>query len=147
MDLVHQLIAFIIHIIYLLSGMCSMKAGIKPVDHPGFSYSVRKFDPCVFTYLITAHQVSPSQLRRMHSTLNSPSVILDSCEVKHILANKNSSFLSSVKDISFFKSSLMLGSPKSFINGLANLGMVDNKMAKLGTVVTKKRKRPNNGCF
>ncbi|XP_077298168.1 uncharacterized protein LOC143919635 isoform X2 [Arctopsyche grandis] len=130
-----------------ITGMCSMKAGIKPVDHPGFSYSVRKFDPCVFTYLITAHQVSPPQLRRMHSTLNSPSVILDSCEVKHILANKNSSFLSNVKDILLIKSSLTLGSPKSFINGLANLGMVDNKMAKLGTVVTKKRKRPNNGCF
>lgn len=124
--------------------MCSLKAGIKPMDHPSFSYSVRKFDPCVYAYLITAHQVSPVQLRKMHTMLTSPSV-LESCEVKHILSRKNSSFMANLKDVlTKVNQPLALGSPKSFINGLANLGMVDAKGIKSAM---KKRKRPNNGCF
>lgn len=128
--------------------MCSQKAGIKPIDHPGFSYAVRKFDPCTFAYLISAHQVSPRQLRRMHNLLmSSPIKLLEDCEAKRIFAKTNQTLTGNIKERLAKVNGPMLGSPKSFINGLINLGIADTKLEKLGSVASKRRKRPNNGCF
>lgn len=124
------------------TGMCSHKAGIKPHDHPGFSYMLRKFNICIYQYLITAHRVTPSQMRQMFQTLTSPASVhhLEACEARRTLATSSSgtSFLASAKNALFGKGSGFLGSPRSIITGLAGFGYADARKKKL--------KKTNNGC-
>lgn len=56
-----------------ITGMCARAAGLRPRDHPGFSYQRRKLEPCAYrNSLITSHRLNSTDLRvvwkRMHAT-------------------------------------------------------------------------------
>ncbi|XP_012267723.2 beta-1,3-galactosyltransferase 1-like isoform X2 [Athalia rosae] len=57
-----------------VTGICAKRAKLHPSNHPGFSFAVRKFDPCVFQTLITAHKVSPTNLYTMWQKIHDKNV-------------------------------------------------------------------------
>lgn len=50
-----------------VTGMVAQKLGIKPVNYDAFKFYKRKNNPCVFRKLITAHIMTPPELRSMWS--------------------------------------------------------------------------------
>ena len=45
-----------------VTGILAARAGIRPLDHPGFSYSHRKLEPCSVTRTVTTHRVGPGKM-------------------------------------------------------------------------------------
>lgn len=48
-----------------ITGMVASKLGLKPVNSDAFKFYKRKNNPCVFRQLITAHLMTPQELRAM----------------------------------------------------------------------------------
>ncbi|KAL3224949.1 hypothetical protein MRX96_049403 [Rhipicephalus microplus] len=48
-----------------VTGMVAQKLGLKPANSNGFKFYKRKNDPCQFRRLITAHLMTPTELRAM----------------------------------------------------------------------------------
>ena len=45
-----------------VTGILAARAGIRPRDHPGFSYRHRKLEPCSVTRTVTTHRVGPGEM-------------------------------------------------------------------------------------
>ena len=57
-----------------LTGMVASRLGVRPTDHAGFSYIQRKLDPCEFMRIVSAHKVSPANLRDVWRQMALPDV-------------------------------------------------------------------------
>ncbi|XP_043198205.1 beta-1,3-galactosyltransferase 1-like [Amphibalanus amphitrite] len=57
-----------------LTGMVASRLGVLPTDHAGFSYVKRKLDPCEFLRVVSAHKVSPDELREVWRQMALPDV-------------------------------------------------------------------------
>jgi len=60
-----------------LTGLCARAAGIRPRQHPAFTYNKRRLDPCLYKdkTVITSHHVNGSELRKV-SSINNSCIIL-----------------------------------------------------------------------
>jgi hypothetical protein len=45
------------------------KAGIRPVDNIGFSFTRRKFNSCLFLQTITTHQIKHNEMLAIYTKL------------------------------------------------------------------------------
>ncbi|KAL6263325.1 hypothetical protein P5V15_006123 [Pogonomyrmex californicus] len=57
-----------------VTGLCAKRAKVRPVNHPGFSYTPRKLDPCVLRNAITTHKVNASNMYVIWVKVNDTSV-------------------------------------------------------------------------
>lgn len=57
-----------------VTGMVAQKLGLKPVNSNGFKFYKRKNDPCQFRRLVTAHSMTPEELRSMWTKVHDGSV-------------------------------------------------------------------------
>ncbi|KAG8195490.1 hypothetical protein JTE90_010794 [Oedothorax gibbosus] len=57
-----------------VTGICASRAGLSPTNHEGFKFYKRKSDTCAFRSLITAHRMSPKELRQMWANIHNPSI-------------------------------------------------------------------------
>ncbi|KAL0108517.1 hypothetical protein PUN28_015213 [Cardiocondyla obscurior] len=57
-----------------VTGLCAKRARVRPVNHPGFSYTPRKIDPCVLRNAITTHKVNASNMYVIWVKVNDTSV-------------------------------------------------------------------------
>ena len=48
-----------------VTGILAKKAGIRPQDHPGFSYRHRDLDPCSVRKTISTHKVEPREMEKV----------------------------------------------------------------------------------
>ncbi|KAF4526118.1 hypothetical protein B566_EDAN007612 [Ephemera danica] len=56
-----------------ITGMCAKAAGLRPRDHPGFSYQRRKLEPCAYrNSLITSHRLNSTDLRQVWQRIQAP---------------------------------------------------------------------------
>ena len=53
-----------------ITGVCAKRAGLKPVNHYGFSYVPRKLETCSLREAITAHKVNASSMYTIWTKLN-----------------------------------------------------------------------------
>ncbi|XP_015121660.1 beta-1,3-galactosyltransferase 1 isoform X2 [Diachasma alloeum] len=52
-----------------ITGLCARNAKLRPVDHPGFSYTQRKLDTCILRSVVTAHRVDTSTMHTIWNKL------------------------------------------------------------------------------
>jgi beta-1,3-galactosyltransferase 1 len=53
-----------------ITGLCAKRAGLKPVNHHGFSYLPRKLETCTLREVITAHKINVSNMYTVWSKFN-----------------------------------------------------------------------------
>lgn len=56
-----------------ITGVCAKVAGLRPVNHHGFSYLPRKLETCTLKEAITAHKVNASSMYEIWNKLSSAS--------------------------------------------------------------------------
>ncbi|KAG5343217.1 B3GT1 galactosyltransferase, partial [Acromyrmex heyeri] len=57
-----------------VTGLCAKRAKVRPMNHPAFSYSPRKLDPCVLRNAITTHKVNASNMYVIWVKMNNTNV-------------------------------------------------------------------------
>ncbi|XP_058797909.1 beta-1,3-galactosyltransferase 1-like isoform X2 [Phymastichus coffea] len=55
-----------------ITGVCAKRAGLKPLNHYGFSYIQRKLENCAIREAITMHRVNSSSMYMIWGKLNEP---------------------------------------------------------------------------
>ncbi|XP_063217560.1 beta-1,3-galactosyltransferase 1-like isoform X2 [Bacillus rossius redtenbacheri] len=57
-----------------VTGLCARAAGVRPRDHPGFTYARRRLDPCLYRHpsVVTSHRLTPAELRRVWALVRAP---------------------------------------------------------------------------
>ncbi|XP_049807392.1 beta-1,3-galactosyltransferase 1-like isoform X1 [Schistocerca nitens] len=59
-----------------VTGLCSKAAGIRPRDHPAFTYARRRIDPCLLRdrSVITSHRMDSAQLLKIWPRIRDPNL-------------------------------------------------------------------------
>ncbi|KAJ8686207.1 hypothetical protein QAD02_022001 [Eretmocerus hayati] len=67
-----------------VTGLCAKRAGVRPVNHYGFSYVPRKVDVCALRETITAHKINPSTMHNIWNKLNDSAVMGQVCPSRSV---------------------------------------------------------------
>ncbi|MCL4151711.1 UNVERIFIED_CONTAM: hypothetical protein GTU68_048778 [Idotea baltica] len=62
-----------------LTGICAQKLGLKAINCKGFSYLKRALNPCIYKDIISAHEVSIKEMKKIWNMLHNQS-ILEKCQ-------------------------------------------------------------------
>lgn len=72
------------------TGICAQRVGIRPVNHPAFTYFRVAFDPCKYKSQITTHHFMPDDLRQIYPQVSGGN-LADACELQMKIANVTAS--------------------------------------------------------
>ncbi|RXG71566.1 Beta-1,3-galactosyltransferase 1 [Armadillidium vulgare] len=58
-----------------ITGICAKKIGVKPMNHKCFTYIKRAFNPCIYKDIITGHEVSGVDMKKLWNMLKNDSIM------------------------------------------------------------------------